>query len=106
MRKPLIIAISFVVSMVLGVVLLQIVVTAVGFVQMAMQQSNHSGIGAVAGGISEVSVLLVPLLFGVIGTLSSPCAESNAKNHEKRPTVATPQRGYLWPESWAARAAP
>jgi hypothetical protein len=69
MRKPLIIAISFVVSMVLGVVLLLIVVTAVGFVQMAMQQRNHSGIGAVAGGISEVSVLLVPLLFGVIGTL-------------------------------------
>jgi hypothetical protein len=35
----------------------------------SIQQRNHAGIGAVAGGISEVSVLLVPLLFGVIGVL-------------------------------------
>jgi hypothetical protein len=40
-----------------------------GFVQMAIQQHYHSGIRAVAGGISETSVLLVPLLFGVIGVL-------------------------------------
>jgi uncharacterized membrane protein YsdA (DUF1294 family) len=69
MPKALIIAISFIVSMVLGVVLLLMIVTAVGFVQMTVEQRNHSGIGAVAGGISEVSVLLVPLLFGAIGTL-------------------------------------
>ena len=69
MRKPLIVAISFLVSMVLGVVLLLLITVAIGFIQIATQQGNHSGIGAVAGGISELSVLLVPLLFGVIGVL-------------------------------------
>jgi hypothetical protein len=69
MRKPLIFTLAFIVSMVLGVVLLLLIITAIGFVQMAIRQPNHSGIGAVAGGISEVSVLLVPLLFGVIGVL-------------------------------------
>lgn len=69
MRKPLILTLAFVVSMVLGVVLLLLIIAVVGFVQVAIQQHGHSGIGAVAGGISEASVLLVPLLFGVIGVL-------------------------------------
>jgi hypothetical protein len=69
MRKPLILTLAFIVSMVLGVVLLPLIIPAIGFVQIAIQQRNHAGIGAVAGGISETSVLLVPLLFGVIGTL-------------------------------------
>jgi uncharacterized membrane protein YsdA (DUF1294 family) len=69
MRKPLILTLAFVISMVLGVVLLLLIITAIGFIQIASQQRNHSGIGAVAGGISEATVLLVPLLFGVIGVL-------------------------------------
>jgi hypothetical protein len=55
--------------MVLGVMLLLLITVAIGFVQMAIQSRSHSGIGAVAGGISELSVILVPLLFGVIGVL-------------------------------------
>jgi hypothetical protein len=55
--------------MVLGIVLLLLVTVAIGFIQIAIQQRNHSGIGAVAGGISEALVLLVPLLCGVIGVL-------------------------------------
>jgi hypothetical protein len=55
--------------MMLGVVLLLLIVTAIGFIQIAIQQRNHPGIGAVASGISEAFVLLVPLLCGVIGVL-------------------------------------
>jgi hypothetical protein len=53
--------------MVLGVVLLLLVTVAIGFIQIAIQPRNRSGIVAVAGGISEA--LLVPLLCGVIGVL-------------------------------------
>ena len=69
MRKPLILTVAFIVSMVLGVMLLLLITVAIGFIQIAIQQRNHPGIGAVAGGISETSVLLVPLLVGVIGVL-------------------------------------
>jgi hypothetical protein len=68
MRQPVILTLAFIVSMVLGVVLL-LIVTAIGFVKIAIQQRSHSGIGAVAGGISEALALLVPLLCGVSGTL-------------------------------------
>jgi hypothetical protein len=69
MRKPLVLTLAFIVSMVLGAVLLLLITATIGFIQIAIQQRNHSGIGAVAGGISEATVLLVPLLFGVIGVL-------------------------------------
>jgi hypothetical protein len=69
MRKPIALTVAFVVSAVLGAVLLLLIAGAIGFIQVAIQQRNHSGIGAVAGGISEALVLLVPLLCGVIGTL-------------------------------------
>ena len=69
MRRPLILRVAFIGSMVLGVVLLLLITVVIGFVQIAIQPRSHSGIGAVAGGISEASVLLVPLLFGVIGVL-------------------------------------
>jgi hypothetical protein len=69
MRRPVILTVAFMISIVLGVVLLLLITVAIGFVQITIQQSNHSGIGAVAGGISELSVLLVPLLSGVIGVL-------------------------------------
>ena len=62
MRKPLVLTIAFVVSMVLGTVLLLLITVGIGFIQTAFQLRNHSGIGAVAGGISEAMVLLVPLL--------------------------------------------
>ncbi len=48
MRRALILTLAFVVSTLLGVVLLLLIVIAIGFVQMAMQQRNHSGIVAVA----------------------------------------------------------
>jgi hypothetical protein len=48
---------------------LLLIIAAIGFIQIAIQQRNRSGIGAVAGGISEATVLLLPLLFGVIGIL-------------------------------------
>jgi hypothetical protein len=69
MRKPLILTLAFIVSMMLGVAVLLIIITSTGSIQIAIQQHNHPGIGAVAGGISETVVLLVPLLFGVIGVL-------------------------------------
>jgi hypothetical protein len=69
MRKPLILALVFIGSMVVGVVLLLLITTGIGFIKMAIQQRNHPGIGAVAGGISELPVLLIPLLCGVIGVL-------------------------------------
>jgi hypothetical protein len=69
MRKPLVLTVTFVVSMVLGTVLLLLIAAGIGFIQTAIQLRNHSGIGAVAGGISEAMVLLVPLLGGVIGVL-------------------------------------
>jgi hypothetical protein len=69
MRKPLVLTVAFIVSMVLGTVLLLLIAVGIGFIQIAVQQRNHSGIGTVAGGISEAMVLLVPLLCGVIGVL-------------------------------------
>ena len=69
MRRPVILTLAFIISMVLGVVLLLLITTGIGFIQIAIQQRNHSGIGAVAGGISELPVLLIPLLCGVIGVL-------------------------------------
>ena len=69
MRKPLVLTLAFIVSMALGAVLLLFVTLGIGFIQIAIQQRNHSGIGAVAGGISEAMVLLVPLLCGIIGVL-------------------------------------
>jgi hypothetical protein len=69
MRRPLILTLAFIGSMVLGVVLLFLITVAIGFVEIAIQHRSHSGIGAVAGGTSELSVLLTPFLFGVIGVL-------------------------------------
>jgi hypothetical protein len=46
-----------------------VITLGIGFIQIAILQRNHSGIGAVAGGISEAMVLLVPLLCGIIGIL-------------------------------------
>ena len=69
MRKPLIAAVAFIASAILGPVLLLIIVMLIGYVWMAISQHNQSGLGAIAGGISEAAVLLVPILCGIIGTL-------------------------------------
>ena len=54
MRRPVILTLAFIISMVLGVVLLLLITVAIGFIQIAIQQRSHPGIGAVAGGISEL----------------------------------------------------
>ena len=69
MRKPLVLTLAFVVSMVLGTVLLLLITVGIGFIRIAIQKRNHSGIEPVAGGIFEAMVLLVPLLCGIIGVL-------------------------------------
>jgi hypothetical protein len=69
MRKTLIVIIAFITSTILGCVLLLLISMAVGYVLMASYQRNHSGIGAVAGGISETAVIATPILCGIIGTL-------------------------------------
>ena len=71
MRKPLVAAIAFILSAVLGVILLLLAGIAIGFVPLAIEQHKHPGIGAVAGGISEASVTAVPILCGIIGMLLS-----------------------------------
>ena len=69
MRKALIATVAFIASAILGTVLLLLIAMAVGYILIAIYQRNHPGLGAVAGGISEAAVLLVPILCGVIGTL-------------------------------------
>jgi hypothetical protein len=55
MRKPLVLSLAFIVSMVLGAVLLLLITVGICFIQIAVQQRNHSGIGAVAGGSPQWS---------------------------------------------------
>jgi hypothetical protein len=45
------------------------VIIAVGLVLLTLFQHDHSGIRAVAGGVSEASASLVHLLCGIIGAL-------------------------------------
>ncbi len=58
MRKALIATVAFIASAILGCIVLLLIAMAVGYVWMAVYQRNHSGIGAVAGGISETAVKL------------------------------------------------
>jgi hypothetical protein len=69
MRKTLIAAVAFITSAILGCVLLLLIAMAIGYVWVTLYQHNHSGIGAVAGGLSETAVIAVPILCGIIGTL-------------------------------------
>jgi hypothetical protein len=69
MRTPLIAALAFVVSTLLGVVLLLITSAVMSFALLAIERHKHPGIGAVAGGVSETAVVMTPLLCGVIGVL-------------------------------------
>ena len=61
--------IAFVISTLLGVVLLLSTSAVVGFAVLASERHNHPGLGAVAGGISETAVFMTPLLCGIIGVL-------------------------------------
>jgi hypothetical protein len=69
MRKFLIAIAAFLASAIFGTLFLLIVLMAISYLWIVFSQRNHSGIGAVVGGISEAAVLLVPMLCGVIGTL-------------------------------------
>jgi hypothetical protein len=69
MRKALIATVAFIASAILGCIVLLLIAMAVGYVWMALYQRAHSGIYAVAGGISETAVIAVPILCGFIGTL-------------------------------------
>ncbi len=76
-RKLLIAIAAFTVAAVSGVVLLAVVSILLVLPQIARVRA--SGIGAVAGGISEAAVLLVPLLSGVLGVILT----LNRLNHPK-----------------------
>jgi len=69
MRKIMIATIAFLVSAVLGTILSVVIVWAGSYLWMIFYMRHHSGIGAVAGGISQGAVMLVPILWGIIGML-------------------------------------
>ena len=68
MRKALIVISAFLASAIVGVILTLLIGMVAGTLQ-TLSMRNHSGLGAVAGGISEITVMMVPVLWGVIGTL-------------------------------------
>ena len=69
MRKSLIAIAAFIVSAILGSMLLLGITVAVGYIKIAAYQRDHPGIGAVTGGIAQTAVIATPLLCGIIGTL-------------------------------------
>ena len=68
MRKALIAIAAFITSAILGCIIILLIAMAVGYMWTTVYQ-HHSGIAAVAGGISETAVIAVPILCGIIGTL-------------------------------------
>ncbi len=69
MRRALLITTAFLLSAVVGPSLLLLVIVSADWIWLRMHAPAASGIGAVAGGISEVAVMAVPILFGIIGAL-------------------------------------
>jgi len=71
MPKPLVTLLVFVVGAMAGCLLLVVMGVLLGAIALATYRHTHpgSGIGAVAGGLSEVSVVLVPILSGIIAVL-------------------------------------
>jgi hypothetical protein len=65
MQKFLMAAAAFVVFATLGVCLL--VLVALLFALIHVESQHTAGIGAVAGGLKGITVLLVPLLCGLLG---------------------------------------
>ncbi len=70
MRKVGLIVVSFVAGALLGTGSLLGVVSLVSLAFSFAHRNDHAGIGAVAGGLSEAVVTLVPVLFGIIGVLA------------------------------------
>jgi hypothetical protein len=71
MPKPLVTFMIFVVGALSGCLLLAVMGMLLGAITLATYRHTHPGLGlgAVAGGLSEVSVLLVPILSGIIAVL-------------------------------------
>jgi hypothetical protein len=69
MHKSLIAIAAFIVSAILGSVLLLAITIAVDYIKIATYQRNHPGIGAVTGGIAQTAVIVTPILCGIVGTL-------------------------------------
>ena len=68
MRKALIVIAAFLASAIVGVIL-TLLIGMVAVTLQTLSLRNHSGLGAISGGISEIAVMMVPILWGVIGTL-------------------------------------
>jgi hypothetical protein len=68
-KKTLLLITTFLGSAVIGIVVLFLLSFLFAYLQMEFFRASHPGVGAVAGGISEVFVTAVPVLFGIIGVL-------------------------------------
>lgn len=68
MRKALIVVAAFLASAIVGVILTLLIGMVAGTLWTLVSMRNHPGLGAVAGGISEIAVMMVPVLWGVIGS--------------------------------------
>ena len=69
MRKALLVIAGFLVCALFGPLLLALLVMSAYWAWSRLQPPSHSGLGAVAGGLSEAAVMAVPVLFGIIGAL-------------------------------------
>jgi uncharacterized membrane protein AbrB (regulator of aidB expression) len=71
MPKPLVTFLLFLLGALAGCLLLIVSGMLLGAIMLATYRHTHpdAGLGAVAGGLSEVSVLLVPILSGIIAVL-------------------------------------
>jgi uncharacterized membrane protein AbrB (regulator of aidB expression) len=70
-RKAILLTATFLISSAVGTFSLLMVVMLCGifYIRLSSMHSAHSGTGAVCGGVSEVFVFSVPILFGIIGIL-------------------------------------
>jgi hypothetical protein len=71
MPKPLVTFVLFLAGALAGCLLLIVSGMLLAAITMATYRHTHTnaGLGAVAGGLSEVSVLLVPILSGIVAVL-------------------------------------
>jgi hypothetical protein len=79
--RPLFIFLTFVAGSLAGCVLLIVLAVLLGVITIALYQRAHPGIGAVAGGLSEISVALVPVLSGIIAILLARQSRSSAQSN-------------------------
>ncbi len=71
MPKALFTFLIFLLGALAGSVLAAVIALLLGVIALASYRHTHpgTGIGAVAGGVSEASVLLVPILSGIVAVL-------------------------------------